>query len=104
MQPMVSMQPVQMLNAPIPGAPPTFVVDTSPQAMMANGFQPPTQSRNMQPQQSENNGRPRTRRSNNRHGYSQGQSGGYQPQQHQEPQQQSQSGANVRVTIQKLGA
>jgi hypothetical protein len=104
MQPMMSMQPVQMLNAPIPGAPPTFVVDTSPQAMMANGFQPPTQSRNMQPQQSENNGRPRTRRSNNRHGYSQGQSGGYQPQQHQEPQQQSQSGANVRVTIQKLGA
>jgi len=92
MTPSISVQTAPMMmpmmvNSIIPGAPPTFMIDTSPQAMMADGFDP-------LPNVNPSGGRNRTTQRANR-------SSGSQPQ--QQPQQQQPSNANVRVTVQKLG-
>ena len=86
-QQMYSQQPM-ILNPIMPGAPPTFVVDTSPQAMMANGFEP---TQNVNPS---GGGNRRTQRANR--SFSQGPSAPSGP-----PPPSSQ--ANVKVTVQKLG-
>ena len=97
-QPAMNYVPVmtapQMLAPPIPGAPPTLVVDTSPQAMAASGFE---QRNNQSPQQSGGNRR-RTQRNSrpSQGGYS------YEPPQQQQQQQQS-NNATARITVQKLG-
>ena len=97
-QPAMNYVPVmtapQMLGPPIPGAPPTLVVDTSPQAMAASGFEP---RNNQAPQQSGGNRR-RTQRNSrpSQGGYS------YEPPQQQQQQQQS-NNATARITVQKLG-
>jgi hypothetical protein len=99
-QPAMNYVPVmtapQMLGPPIPGAPPTLVVDTSPQAMAASGFEP---RNNQAPQQSGGNRR-RTQRN------SRPSQGGYSyepPQQQQQQQQQQSNNATARITVQKLG-
>jgi len=98
-QPAMNYVPVmtapQMLGPPIPGAPPTLVVDTSPQAMAASGFEP---RNNQAPQQSGGNRR-RTQRNSrpSQGGYS------YEPPQQQQQQQQQSNNATARITVQKLG-
>jgi hypothetical protein len=89
-QPMI--QPAMMMNTVIPGAPPTFVVDTSPQAMMQSGFEP---VQNVNP--SGGGHRNRTHRQPRSGGMSQG------PSQSQAPAPSPSPSANVRVTVQKLG-
>jgi hypothetical protein len=96
-QPAMNYVPVmtapQMLGPPIPGAPPTLVVDTSPQAMAASGFEP---RNNQAPQQSGGNRR-RTQRN------SRPSQGGYSYEPPQQQQQQQSNNATARITIQKLG-
>ena len=89
----VSQPQTVMVNSIIPGAPPTFMVDTTPQAMMQSGFEPveqfgpmQNQPRNRSPSRSQ---RPRAMN---------------QPQ--GQPQSQApapSSSANVKITVQKLG-
>ena len=78
--------PLQMVNSAAPGAPPLLVVDTSPQAMEASGFA--EQGFSLPPRTTNN----QTRRAPNNRGV-----------RFQEPQQQQQQNANVKVTINKLG-
>jgi hypothetical protein len=85
---MMPSQPM-IVNSVIPNAPPTLVVDTSPQAMVQNGFDP---AENVHPSGSQ--GRNRTQRA--------GRSGRGSPPPQGAPQQSS-SSSNVRVTVQKLG-
>jgi DNA-directed RNA polymerase II subunit RPB2 len=86
------MPQAMMMNTVIPGAPPTFVVDTSPQAMMQSGFEP---VQNTNP--SGGGQRNRTQRQHRSGGMSQG------PSQSQAPAPSPSPSANVRVTVQKLG-
>jgi hypothetical protein len=88
MMPMMP-QNAMMVNSIIPGAPPTFMIDTSPQAMMANGFDPLP---NVNPS---GGGRNRTQRASR--------GGGSMQQQQQGPAAPPAANANVRVTVQKLG-
>jgi hypothetical protein len=89
MQQHMIQQPM-MMNTMIPGAPPTFVVDTSPQAMIQSGFDP---VQNVNP--SGGGPRNRTHRQSRGGGTSQGPPPPGPP--------PPSSSANVRVTVQKLG-
>lgn len=95
--PMMMMPQQQMMQQPmmmtpmIPGAPPTFIIDTSPNAMMQSGFDP---SENDYLPRGGGGGRNnRTQRANRNVQFSNAPS---------QPQPQS-SSANVKVTVQKLG-
>ena len=88
----MSPPPAMMVNSIIPGAPPTFMIDTSPQAMIQSGLEP---LQNMNPSgggQSRN----RTQRANRGVRFAQ-----------EGPSQQGQGpappSANVKITVQKLG-
>jgi len=89
---MMPQQQQQILPPAIPGAPPTLVVDTSPQAMEEVGFEEiPSRPRNMNQRPGRSTTRKRVQFTNTID--SQQQQGGGQ----------DQKGPNVRVTIQKLG-
>jgi hypothetical protein len=90
---MMPQQQQQILPPAIPGAPPTLVVDTSPQAMEEVGFEEiPSRPRNMNQRPGRSTTRKRVQFTNTIDSQQQQQGGG-----------QDQKGPNVRVTIQKLG-
>ena len=90
---MMPQQQQQILPPAIPGAPPTLVVDTSPQAMEEVGFEEiPSRPRNMNQRPGRSTTRKRVQFTNTIDSQQQQQQGG-----------QDQKGPNVRVTIQKLG-
>ena len=93
MMPYQQMMPSQamMYNNVIPGAPPTFVVDTSPQAMMMNGFEPTQNPRPMSSQ-------PRNRTQKAARQVRFQEQDGFGP----GPSAPPSSSSNVKVTVQKL--
>lgn len=83
--------PAMMVNAMMPGAPPTFMVDTGPQAMIQSGFDP-VENVNLS-----GGSRNTTRRANR------GPRESFNGPQATAPASAPQSHGNVRVTVQKLG-
>ena len=98
MQQMGMAPQAMMVNSMMPGAPPTFMIDTSPQAMIQSGLDPlqnPNQNQN-QNQNPSGGSQNRTRRTNRSVRFEESSSGPSQP-------APLSSNSNVRVTVQKLG-
>lgn len=94
-------QPAQLMTAPMMGAPPTLVVDTSPQAMEASGL-PPNVGQNIAPQfrptaQAGGLRKPGATRKANRVRFGGGEEGGMSQQAAPSPS------SSLRVTVNKLG-